>query len=352
MYQSIPSVDATEPDPVPVDVFVAGPVFMEMVFSGLPQAPVLGTETWAAAMGTCPGGVANMAVAMSRLGLHVALATAFGDDAYGDFCRETLELGEGIDVSLSVRMAGRHTPVTVSLAYGGDRTMISHGHINEHPEVINVPAARAVFAPLSPGHEPAWLPKAKQAGSRVVVNSGWDDTGLWDLSSLEALPLADVVVANLTEAQHWTGQRNPRAAAEALGEHVPLAVVTLGADGAIAAGNSVGDAILVTGVPVHAVDTTGAGDVFLSGLMAGLAASCSPRETLVLGCVAAAMSTERIGSSLSAPCSDEIGWWYRSQSATATEEFRATYGFLDSLFPRNPWPRHPRRTVPTVGFRP
>ncbi len=334
------------------DVFVAGPVFIDLVFAGMPHAPELGTETWASAMGTCPGGVANMAVACARLGLHVALATAFGDDAYGDFCRDSLELGESIDLSPSVRMAGRHTPVTISLAYDGERTMVSHGHINEHPGVGDVlPAARYVVASLTPGEEVAWLPRAKAAGSRVVMNTGWDPTGRWDLNALYELPLADVLVTNEAEATRWTRTSDADAAVLALAEHVPFAVVTRGPRGAIAAGAAVGDVVAVDGLPVDVVvDPTGAGDVFLAGLIAGLAGDRTPRESLVLGCVAAALSVGSIGGSLSAPCGDEVGGWYRSQEPS--DAVRDTYGFIDELYPQRPWARHPRRTIPTVGFRP
>ena len=69
-----------------------------------------------------------MATALARLGLRTSLAAAFGDDMYGDYCREALEKGEGIDLALSHTVPGWHSPVTVSMAYEGERTMISHGH--------------------------------------------------------------------------------------------------------------------------------------------------------------------------------------------------------------------------------
>ena len=67
-------------------------------------------------MGSCPGGIANLAVAARRLGLRTSLAAAFGDDAYGDFCWETLADEEGVDLSRSRRFEGWHCPVTVSMA--------------------------------------------------------------------------------------------------------------------------------------------------------------------------------------------------------------------------------------------
>ena len=120
------------------------------------RPPRPGTEVWADGMGSCPGGIANLAVAASRLGLHTALGAAFGDDDYGDFCWRVLEDQERVDLSMSRRFPRWHSPVTVSMALDGDRTMITHGH--EPPEdattmLGSTPRARSVLIDLD-GHEP------------------------------------------------------------------------------------------------------------------------------------------------------------------------------------------------------
>jgi sugar/nucleoside kinase (ribokinase family) len=72
------------------DVIMQGTVFFDIVLTGLPALPTQGTELLAEGMGSCPGGIANLAVAASRLGLRTALAAVFGDDVYGDFLWRTL----------------------------------------------------------------------------------------------------------------------------------------------------------------------------------------------------------------------------------------------------------------------
>jgi sugar/nucleoside kinase (ribokinase family) len=346
-------IERSQEEPVLHDVFLAGPVFMDIVLSGMEHAPILGSESWAEAMGTCPGGIANMAVALSRLGLSTALATAFGDDAYGDFCRESLELSEGIDISLSVRMMGQHTPVTVSLAYDGDRTMVSHGHINRHPGIgADVPRARSVFASVESGRSLSWLRHASESGSQIVLTSGWDASGNWDLESLLDLSLADVFVANEAEALAWTRTADAVAAVRELSQHVPIAVVTRGARGAVAVDRVSGALIEVPGMSAKAVDPTGAGDVFVAALMTGLLMGTPLRQALLLGCVAAGLSVQRIGGSFAAPCPEELQLWYRSNAERGLPAFEADYGFLDGLFPHNEHPRRPRRAIPTVGYRP
>ena len=67
-------------------------------------------------------------------------------------------------------------------------------------------------------------------------------------------------MVNAREAELLTGLRDPEAAAVALAERAPVAIVTLGPEGALAAG--VEGTARVPGVAVEAVDTTGAGDLF------------------------------------------------------------------------------------------
>ena len=110
------------------DVFLAGLLFFDIVFTGLEQPPKPGVEVAATGLGSGPGGIANLAVALSRFGLRTSLAAAFGDDAYGAYLWDVLERQEGVDLSRSRRFPGQHSLVTVSLAYDGDRAMVTHAH--------------------------------------------------------------------------------------------------------------------------------------------------------------------------------------------------------------------------------
>lgn len=165
----------TPADPA-CDVYLTGTVFLDIIFTGLDSAPVRGTESWARGMGSSPGGVANMATALARLGLRTSLAAAFGDDHYGEYCWDSLEQGEGIDLTSSRTVAGWHSPVTVSMAYEGERTMVSHGH--EPPPEGPAPSARRRHAPLSrrwpPGRASPGSPRPRTAGRGSSVT--WDGT--------------------------------------------------------------------------------------------------------------------------------------------------------------------------------
>jgi sugar/nucleoside kinase (ribokinase family) len=99
------------------------------------------------------------------------------------------------------------------------------------------------------------------AGARAYVSVG--DVDARALAGAELPPElagARALLVNEREARLLTGLSDPEAAAEALAALTPLAIVTLGRDGAVAAG--VDGTVRVPGVEVEAVDTTGAGDLF------------------------------------------------------------------------------------------
>lgn len=345
------------PGEPPWDVYLTGTVFLDIIFTGLDSAPVRGTESWARGMGSSPGGVANMATALARLGLRTSLAAAFGDDHYGEYCWDALEQGEHIDLSTSRMVPGWHSPVTVSMAYEGERTMVSHGHEPppEEPAPDCPPHARAAVASLTPGVRAPWIAQAARKGARIFGDVGWDDTGRWDLAGLADLEHCEAFLPNAEEAMRYTRTDCPRKAARALTDHVPLAVVTLGAEGAYAVDGRTGETAEVPAIAVEALDPTGAGDVFVAGFVTGTLAEWPLADRLAFAGLTAALSVQDFGGSLSAPGWSEVGAWWREIQSHERQDPAALrrYAFLADLVPRSarprPWPL--RRAVPTIGFR-
>jgi sugar/nucleoside kinase (ribokinase family) len=341
-----PLADVRGADWPAVDVFMSGTVFLDIVFTGLQKLPSTGTEVWAPGMASCPGGSANLAIAAARLGLRTSLAAGFGDDVYADFCWQTLAEQERVDLSRSQRFADWHTPVTVSMAVDRDRSMVTHGHdipIGSDALIGDPPPARAVFASVGAGAGdrllPAWVGRARRAGSLVFADAGWDPTGVWDRSLLDSLPGCDAFMPNAVEAMNFTRTRSPRDALHALAEHVQLAVVTCGSDGAMALDAGTGEEVVVPALPVDALDPTGAGDVFGAAFMLGTIAGWPLRHRLLFAGVSAALAVHEFGGSLAAPgWGDLRDWWQgvRTRAVAGSQEavrLRSRYGFLDDLVP-------------------
>ncbi|WP_329151396.1 PfkB family carbohydrate kinase [Streptomyces sp. NBC_01456] len=347
------------------DVYLTGTVFLDIIFTGLDSAPVRGTESWARGMGSSPGGVANMATALARLGLRTSLAAAFGDDHYGEYCWEALEQGEGIDLALSRTVPGWHSPVTVSMAYEGERTMVSHGHEAPPPDFAFdgkhapgcPPPTRACVASLVPGRREGWLGCAAGRGSRIFADVGWDDSGRWDPADLADLEHCEAFLPNAEEAMRYTRTDCPRAAARKLADRVPLAVVTLGAEGACAVDGRTGESAEVPAIAVEALDPTGAGDVFVAGFVTGTLAAWPLTDRLAFAGLSAALSVQEFGGSLSAPGWAEIAaWWqqvrgYGTGAAGTPGVLCRQYAFLDEVLPAAYRPAPLARALPTLGFR-
>lgn len=345
------------PDSPLHDVFLTGTVFLDIIFTGLEHAPVRGTESWARGMGSSPGGVANMATALARLGLHTTLAAAFGTDVYGDYCWESLAAGEGVDLAPSRRVPGWHSPVTVSMAYEGERTMVTHEHPAPPPAAPGAPPpSRACVTALEPGRQDDWLRRAHEQGSKIFADVGWDETGRWDTATLLDLRYAHAFLPNQAEAQRYTRTDTPEQAVRALAELVPIAVVTRGAEGAVAVDSVTGESAAVPGLPVDALDPTGAGDVFVAGFMTGTLAGWPLAQRLAFANLTAALSVQHFGGSLSAPGWPEVAaWWDRTARSANTGdqqgELARRYRFLDGLLPAGLRDRPRPRALPTIGFR-
>ena len=107
------------------DVIVVGDYFVDLIFNGLPQFPVLGKEIVGTGFDMLPGGAYNAALAMHRLGLRVGWAVDFGDD---DFSRFVLACAraEGLDDTLFVHHRRPLRRVTTALSYPDDRAFITY----------------------------------------------------------------------------------------------------------------------------------------------------------------------------------------------------------------------------------
>jgi sugar/nucleoside kinase (ribokinase family) len=334
-----------------VDIFLTGSVFLDIVFTGMLSPPSGGHEVWTDGMGSSPGGVANLAVACSRLGLTTSLAAAFGGDAYGDYCWSMLEEDEDIDLSHSRRFEGWHSPVTVSLAFDDDRAMVSHGHpapLELQELVAHPPPARVCFFDAG-APRPPWLDGVIESGSLVFADAGWDATGLWDRERLrDQLAGVHAFVPNASEAMAYTRTGNPGAALESLRELVPLAVVTTGNGGAFAADNTTGETAWSPCVPVKVLDPTGAGDVFVAGLVLGTLRGWSLQRRLRFANLVAALSVQDFGGATAAPGWGEVATWW--SHARHTSRMANDYAFLDDVIPAGT-PRAVSRASATIGLR-
>ena len=323
------------------DLLLQGTVFLDVVLTGLAGTPARGTEVLADGMGSCPGGIANLAIAASRLGLHTTLSAAFGDDVYGDFCWNTLSAQEGVDLAPSRRFPGWHSPFTVSMVINRDRAMVTHAHPAPVPAsdlMGAVPPARAGFVHID-AEPQEWVAAAAASGMLLFADIGWDPVEEWSPKILDQLESYHAFLPNSVEAMAYSHTDDPHDALHALADRVPVIVVTCGGQGALALDATTGEEEWVPALPVNAYDPTGAGDVFGAAFVLGTLRGWPLRQRLAFANLCASLSVQYVGGSLAAPGWGDIVDWLagvRARAAagsTTAAEQAAAYAFIEDVLP-------------------
>ncbi|MBM4380117.1 MAG: carbohydrate kinase [Deltaproteobacteria bacterium] len=253
-----------------------------------PGARVRDTVTWTRCSGGSP---ANVAVGLARLEAPAAFLGVVGEDEFGHFLKGALA-GEGVDVSrLRQTREGKTGLVFISVDGEGNRSFSFHRtrsaesllgpadvdgawlsaarvlHLGTN-SLLLFEAQQAAFAAV--GH-------ARAAGRCVTADPNlrlhaWPDPGVLRGLLDRLLPGLDVVKLAEDEYRWVTGEDTPERALRGLAEKgVALPVITLGPAGAL--GLWQGRLVRAQAPQVQAVDTTGAGDGFMAGLLAGLSRS-------------------------------------------------------------------------------
>jgi ribokinase len=244
------------------------------------------------------------AAAAARLGVATAFVGVVGDDHAGDIF--VADLGAtGVDVSGVRRVAGARTGMTVVLQDRGERALLTFpgtmadlvaGAVGRayldarHVHVSSYFLQTGLHAGLG-----ALLAAASAHGATTSIDPGWDPGGTWDHGLLGLLGHVDWLLPNGTEAAHIAAAAGaPPAVADDAEARLDVlapggrgAAVKLGAAGAVL--RHAGRTVRLGTDAVEPVDTTGAGDNFDAGFIAGLLSGADPADALV-----AAMACGRI----------------------------------------------------------
>ncbi|MEU2347915.1 carbohydrate kinase family protein [Modestobacter sp. NPDC049651] len=262
-------------------VVVVGDVCTDVVVL-LSGEPAPGSDRPAAINQRGGGAGANVAAHLAALGTPVVLAGCTGDDLPGmALARELADAG----VTLALRsVPGVPSGTIVSLVEpDGERSFLADRGANLHLTADDVPLPApgghlhlSGYTLLDPAPRTAGLAAlgaAAAAGCTVSVDpaSTGPLRGYGVDRWLADTAAATLVLPNADEARLLTGCADPADAARALAARHPVAVVTLGPDGALWAA---GDALVHRPAhPAEVVDTTGAGDAFAAGLIAAWVAA-------------------------------------------------------------------------------
>jgi sugar/nucleoside kinase (ribokinase family) len=253
------------------------------------------------------GGCAlNTASALVRLGLSAGVAGKVGGDALGAFILSLLD-ERGVDRGGVITDPAVATSASVVLVdAAGERTFLHLPGASARLRAEELDRshlfsgrclhlAGALVLELLDGKPGAdLLAEARSRGLLTSLDTVWDATGRWG-RILPALPHVDLFAPSLAEGRAITGKEEPVAVAWWLRERgVGAVVLKCGAAGCYVSGDEFEGA--VQALPVAAVDSTGAGDAFVAGLLHGRLAGWPLERSARFANAVGALATTAVGA--------------------------------------------------------
>ncbi len=283
------------------------------------------------------GSAANVAVAIRRLGHASAFLGCIGDDPEGMRHRNVLER-EGVDITrvITSRRGLRTTLVVGIVQSSGDRQLYFHGGAAEElaPSDITLESLDRIdcvhLCTLGPELVERILELRRRCGNRIMLSI---DPGCVGLEGPRAarvraiLPDTDLLFVNDVEFSQVFGDLEPTDLPDIAASELPQRVaIKLGDRGAFLFSREDG----LTHCPafsVDAIDSTGAGDAFAGGYLAGLAAGLPPAQLGRFASAVAAMETRYVGCREGLPTLDAVTLFLRAavaRDAAATAGLQAS----------------------------
>ncbi|MCX6909934.1 MAG: carbohydrate kinase family protein [Verrucomicrobia bacterium] len=299
-------------------VHCIGVLVVDALSGPLPQYPVpkIKTQVNTKTIKFLPGGgAANTGSALAQLGISTAIFSKVGGDMNGSFLLQELAKS-GASVA-NVRVAKEETtPFTfVGVHPDGDRSF------------IHTPGCNLTFSPSDLALDALYdceflfyqdmfvLPKLDtvapqllaEAQRRGVVTLLDECFGLGPKRAIfeAALPHCDVVMPSYDDMLHIYPGLTPEQIARTLREKgAGRVVLKLGKDGCLVANEA--ETLRVPSVATEIVDTTGAGDCFDAGFIAGLVNGLDDAAAAKIGAAAAAACIRHVGGAVGIPKYSEL----------------------------------------------
>jgi sugar/nucleoside kinase (ribokinase family) len=262
---------------------------------------------------TTGGNAVNCSIALAKMGVPCDVVIKVGRDMLGEFivgeCRKY-----GVNIDGVVRSTDSHTPFTfVCVLPGGQRSFLStlgtNGTIS--CDDVNLGIVRRakfcfvtgtmVMSTLDGEQTAGLLGQARQAGVKTLLDTVYMDsatTQAWRAAIHPALPVLDYFIPSYPEAQAITGRSEPADIARALQDGgCANVVIKLDERGAFCRDATGTETFVPAYCVERVVDTTGAGDCWCAGFLAGLRENLSMPEAALLGNATAAHCIQAPGAS-------------------------------------------------------
>ena len=260
------------------------------------------------------GSAANTIRAMARLGTPTAFIGKVGEDNTGDFYEQALR---NIGVTPYILRSENKSGKCVALvSKDGERTFVTH--LGAALDLTAEEIDGAIFDSYDYLYIEGYLvqdhdlirktiERAKEHGLKVVIDLASFNVVEENRDFLRDIVerYVDILFANEDEARAFSGESEPINALQYISSMCELAIVKIGTRGALI---KRGEELVHVGIMAAAkrVDTTGAGDFYAAGFMAGLCEGLSLRQCGTMGAITAGKVIEIVGTTLSEEAWGEI----------------------------------------------
>ena len=287
------------------DVTIAGELNLDLILYGLPRELPTERELLADGMNlTLGSSSAIVAHNLACLGCRVGLSRASAMIRSVSIAMDRMS-AVGVEVSKVKLMAdGSQSGLTVILHHEGARNILTYpGTIfelsfedldfdyladSQHFHLSSFYLQRGLKGRIS-----EIFKRLKEAGLTISLDTNDDPDDAWGGELSEALRYVDVFMPNEREVRKVAGTENLEAAIARVAEMVPLAVVKIGPQGALAQRGH--ERTVAAPVKVTPVDAVGAGDSFDAGFLSQYVRGADLQTCLAAGNLGGALSTTRPG---------------------------------------------------------
>jgi len=256
-----------------MSVAVIGEAFIDLI---VPAWSINRGETYHREIKVFVGGLANVAIEISKMGEEVKYIGKVGNDPFGMFLSQTLKQYSVKDLTFVDRML--RTGLCISLIFDGERTMIADRGANDNLSIeeiencINeIRSSRIAYFSgysLQQGKTRETVLKCikdcRVHGVEVYFNPGAPNLIRKEFREI-IKNFVDVLILNEDEAKKLTRKEDMNF--EDLNELVDLAIVTRGKYGCTLI--RYGKVVDVKTKEMEVQNTTGAGDAFSAGFIVG-----------------------------------------------------------------------------------
>ncbi|MES2904522.1 MAG: adenosine kinase [Pseudomonadota bacterium] len=256
------------------------------------------------------GSAGNTAAGLASLGLKAGFIGQVANDELGDIYRHDVE-SLGVDFLVPARSdVGATARSLILVTPDAQRTMNTFLGAAQRLEAKDIDPARVADSAILYLEGYLWDPAEPRAAMEAAISASRDagrkvaftlsDTFCVDrhkegFQSLIDAGKIDILFANEAELAAMTGESDFDTGLAKLAAQVPILVVTRSEQGAVAVRGE--ERASVRAEPIERlVDTTGAGDLFAAGFLAGEARGLGLEQSLKLGAIAAAEVIQHYGA--------------------------------------------------------